>query len=223
MDISEGYRVSYRFKSLGLLLALAACDLDDATAAIGSVSGYQGSGEVPRSLHVLGDSFTAAPALQEALASELPGWTVTFDGVGGSSLAEQEARYRARPDSWSRPLVILDGGLSDPDPLLHVERIGARAGCWFYVEPVPVSAPSNVAGAPGYEKRKSRVAAIRAKYPARFIPSLEPLQREAKDFDEVDLQNGWAPVSLRVDRIHLSNRGYAILARQIAARVKRGC
>lgn len=73
------------------------------------------SAEVAASVHMVGDSFlnnlSSDNAVRAGLANKLR--TITKDGVGGSTLAEQAARFALTPRYYGHILLIVDGGLSD--------------------------------------------------------------------------------------------------------------
>lgn len=68
------------------------------------------------------------------------------DGVGGSNLPQQAARFAAAdPAEYEKTLVIMDGGLSDTagDAIAAIADMVGRLGHarWVYVQPAPFSAP----------------------------------------------------------------------------------
>jgi hypothetical protein len=222
---------------LWLLLTAAAVPCLAAGALIAAMTTQRGE-PIPNRVHVLGDSYAASRLFQQALREALPGYDISFDAVGGSSLAEQLERLRGGGrdmggaegggrELWSASLVIVDGGLTDRDPLVSVEGIAAtltsECPTWFYVEPPHRAVPNAPIGSPRYEQQEAAVQAIRAKYPKHFIPTKEALVTRVPargPGDEQDRANGWVPRSLRADRVHLNAEGYDIMARLIAERFR---
>lgn len=228
---------SPRFRPLWLWLLVAAAVVAclAAGALIAAMTTQRGE-PIPNRIHVLGDSYAASRLFQEALREALPGYDISFDAVGGSSLAEQLDRFRGGEmgggqargrELWNAPLVIVDGGLTDRDPLASVDQIAgtltSECPTWFYVEPPHRAVPNAPIGSPRYQQQEAAVQAIRAKHPKHFIATKEALVTQApvrQRGDEEDRANGWVPRSLRADRVHLNAEGYEIMAWLIAERFR---
>src|SRR5690606_25469286 len=119
-------------------------------SGLGQLTGPVGA---PRSLThvlVLGDSFAGDRAFQQRMRELLPQTAIRFDAVGGSSLREQLQRLAANPLARGEALVILDGGLTDPDPADQVAAITRTLSdscvIWRYIEPVQRATPQNFSG-----------------------------------------------------------------------------
>lgn len=121
-------------------------------------------------IHMLGDSFVTsglAGAVVGNLGDDFRAFT--RDGVGGTDMAAQDTRYAATTDFHPRGLIIMDGGLSDADPIAQITSIKNRntSGRWAYVQAVYQSdwTPAQVSA------RLAIDAAIEAAFPDNFIPT----------------------------------------------------
>jgi hypothetical protein len=242
-DVQSNPSPRFRPMWLWLLAAAAAAACLAAGALIAAMTTQQRGEPIPNRVHVLGDSYAGSRHFQQALRDAMPGYDISFDAVGGSTIAEQLERFRGGDggrgmggdpadgrggrELWNAPLVIVDGGLTDRDPIVSVEGIAAtltsECPAWFYVEPPHRAVPNAPIGSPRYEQQEAAVQAIRAKYPKHFIATKEALVTRAPargPGDEDDRANGWVPRSLRADRIHLNAEGYEVMARLIAERFR---
>jgi hypothetical protein len=175
-------------------------------------------------LHLLGDSFATAAALaalHTALIEERR--TISLDGVGGSSLAQQAARFAATPQYWDRTLLIIDGGLDDTAAaaIAAIDDMAGRLthGRWAYMQPAP---GPNAIGSPERATWDAAQAAIRAHVgEARYIETLPALQAAADGSanDLADVAAGLTPRSLRSDSVHETAAGTAIRMGAVAARL----
>ncbi|RWO34742.1 MAG: hypothetical protein EOS10_00110 [Mesorhizobium sp.] len=160
-------------------------------------------------VHLIGDSFLNSNSLSNEVRLDL---TDTYrmwsqDGVGGSTLVEQAARFALTPRYWDSTLVIMDGGLSDTS----AEAIAAIADMvsrlshdrWFYME--PGYGTDQIAGSANRIAQDAKVAAIKAAYPGHFVPTLDAIQAlndgSPEDLDDVNVSDIW-PRSLRSDALH---------------------
>lgn len=181
-----------------------------------------------QSIFVLGDSFAQNPFLQDQFPRAQGGRLVTIDGVGGSTLAEQGRRFNALTDQWKSFLVILDGGLEDPNAARPISDIIAQldSGCgrWLYVEP-PHSVSHGRAGSEAYRRQTALVEQVRQRWPEHLVPLIDSLRAGAQDTaaDQAAIAAGWTPVSLRQDNdpIHLNEAGNHILVEAISAAIAR--
>ena len=173
-------------------------------------------------LFVLGDSYSVAPQFRSALQRELPGLEIVYDSLGGSSLAEQRERLAQRSDVEGWPILILDGGLTDRNPLAEIRDIVAlqapRCDLWFYVEPVKRGYPNE-----RVQKRRHRqidrlMDDVEAESPGHSIRWNAALAEKAEGTmeDRFDIEEGIMPGSLRKDMVHLNAAGYGYLARIVA-------
>ena len=150
-----------------------------------------------RSIHMLGDSFNSPDLLAAVFANLLDKRRrMTRDGVGGSYLSAQAARfgggtvtlaetgtsqanaidngngtytYLGTPQFWDRTLIIMDGGLSDADPIAQIAKIVAKltplGKRWLYVQSgiSADSTPEQVAA------KLAKDALTQAAYPNNFV------------------------------------------------------
>jgi len=167
-------------------------------------------------LHLHGDSFvnqTNLRLLRDQFIDD-PYRVFTFDGVGGSTLTEQAARFALTPSVWNRTLLIMDGGL-DTDGATSIAAIADMVGRlshsrWLYVEPSPAE---NWAGSPARATYDAAVATIRAYVgESRFVETLTPAKAASSgDANDIaDVANNIWPRSLRSDSIHPTTAGWTV-------------
>lgn len=214
-------------RKMPLFLGCAAALLVGASFALpGSVLGQlTGRADMPRPLTnvlVLGDSFAGDRAFQQRLRELLPQTAIRFDAVGGSSLQEQLQRLEANPVAPGEALVILDGGLTDPDPAGQVaaitQTLGDACAIWRYIEPVQRATPENFTGSRRWLAQERRVAAVEERFPGHVVRVMDRLRELPPETqaDRDDVARGWVARSWRRDRVHLSEAGFAALAEMVA-------
>lgn len=169
-------------------------------ASVATVSGatLSGAGKVVpvhsrMEWHMLGDSFlgTAGPGESiPAYVAQLLNRPVTVDGVGGSYLLEQYYRlgggtvppgpwnsagvtYPGTPEKLDAGLWIMDGGLSDADPITQIGNIVSlltpAMPRWLYIQSGYQRnwSPATVAA------KQATDAAIQAAFPNNFVPTYD--------------------------------------------------
>jgi hypothetical protein len=181
-----------------------------------------------QAMYVLGDSFVSTSyMLRDYLPLKFTApRNITYDGVGGSSLADQATRFDSASTHWGKVLIIMDGGLSDTqaNALAAIADIVANltgTPKWLYIQ----SFPSTTYGAIGnaaYTTWATTTAAIAAQYPDNYVATLAPMQAfgDGTANDNSDIANGWIPRSLRTDDIHPNKLGSEYLAQIIAAAIE---
>ena len=181
--------------------------------------------------HLLGDSFlNNGFALQDLRAQAGLSISMTQDGVGGTSITQQAARFAADPASWNRLLIINDGGFDGTAEEAIAAIDGIRSNLthdyWLYMEPM-IHAEVII----GHANR----AATEAKHQAmalalgdRFVPCQAALIAAAisdpedpgYEQDQIDAANGVYPASCRNDNSHPSLKGIAVRNTQVLARMQ---
>lgn len=166
-------------------------------------------------IHVLGDSFAeAASYMLPYLPSRLyrpRAWT--FDGVGGSTLVQEAARFDLTPQFYADVLNILDGGLDDPlvNALAAINsmiaHLTANPKKWLYIQSSPSA--GFAIGTPTYTTWLATNAGIKAAFPSNYVDTLALMQThgDGSANDNSDIANGWWPRSLRIDDIHPNRIG----------------
>lgn len=215
--ISIGYRGRFSDqKFVGTLHRIIAIDRAYSLEELEEIVAHGGQ---PR-YHLIGDSFLNTDYLQNAIRINLAAdWRIsTQDGVGGSSLVEQAARFALTPKYWDSTLIIVDGGLSDEasDAVSAIGDMVSRLSHdrWLYVE--PGYGTGQIAGSPNRASQDATVAAIQAAFPNNFLPTLSEIQAlndgGAEDLEDVNVSDIW-PRSLRSDALHpgtaLNTAGYS--------------
>jgi hypothetical protein len=177
-------------------------------------------------LFVLGDSFAQNANFQDQIVRAMGDRQVTVNGVGSSSLDEQRLRFQGQINGWKSLLVILDGGLTDPDAVRPVSAIvdllDRGCGRWLYIEP-PHTVEGGPIGSPSYTRQTALVEAVRKRWPDHFVPLIQELRNGAgpSPQDQESVEKGWTPASLRQedDPLHLNAEGYRILVQTISRAV----
>lgn len=132
--------------------------------------------------HILGDSFASA-GFRTAVAALIAPRVLTIDGIGGSTLAQQAARWAMTPAMYDDTLISTDdmAPWSDSPPDIaamlapYVEIFGRLTGGRFMImEPgLPVG---GVGGSPSRAVWENKWAAIKATYPNNYVPVLATMQ-----------------------------------------------
>ena len=171
---------------------------------------------------MLGDSF-CNETFQDALGVEFGNRITTRDGVGGSTLPEQAARYALTPAVQDRTLIIMDGGLeskttTEAQTVAALEAIISACGHdrWVYVEP----STTYVVGSDDRAAHDARVASILALVgPGHFIECMSAMQaaHDGSANDLADVANGLTPRSLRSDNLHENSAGSTVRAGVVKA------
>ncbi|MEO9933122.1 fibronectin type III domain-containing protein, partial [Rhodopirellula bahusiensis] len=168
-------------------------------------------------VHILGDSFVGftSPTLPSALvesASELGFLYVSDDGVGGSNLTEQLARYTADTDGtvYDRTLIVADGALETAaqtqqevlDVLEDMQDLLDGHARFIYLESNPVH--------PIGDSRRitweAYITAIKAEIGGDYEETLNVMQcRHGDTTDDIDaVGDGLYPDSMTSDGTHLN-------------------
>lgn len=200
---------------------------------------FHNESDVGLPVHVIGDSFVvfgigSGVALQQSIISD--GYVnITFDGVGGASMAAHASRMDAYPltigetraaNVYNSTLVINDGGW-DPSETTTADSINTMVALlnghsrWVYIEPWPADAfPIGNAQRTAFDALQATLAST---FGANYIPSFNAVlcaHGEAAA-DITDASNGIMPDSLTDDGIHPNAASYPILARVIRGALAR--
>ena len=174
-----------------------------------------------RSLHLLGDSFATAEYLQAGAAASMLNDDRTFsiDGVGGSSLTEQAARYALAPQHWGKTVVIMNGGLEGTlaENIAAINAIAANAGRMLFVEPSPAELAAGTADRIAWDAHRDGLLAHVGV--DRWVPTLARALTlgDGGANDNADIANSIWPRSLRVDTMHPTVTGWAgVIGYQVA-------
>jgi len=171
--------------------------------------------------HILGDSYVAGYniVVYTPLYNYRPA-TFTTDGVPGSSLNDQAGRFDLTPQYYNDILIIYDGGLTDSaqtaiDSINRMRAHLTNPNRFIYMESTPNAQAGNEIGSVGYTDYLAKCAAIKAAFPAAYVPTLAIMQANgngsAQDISNV--ANGWWPNSLLIDGIvHPNDKASRILA-----------
>lgn len=168
--------------------------------------------EIANSIHLLGDSFLADVNIPQRLMNGLDNKrrTITTDGVGGTTLAQQKIRYDATPEFYRQTLVIVDGGhtddLASAQEALQSILSHLTHDRWLLVEG-GYNIAERAAGLPLRGTIDAFYAWIVSTYGAsHFCPTLDYLQTfsigDAGDL--ADLAADVVPRSQTTDGLHLS-------------------
>jgi hypothetical protein len=179
-------------------------------------------------IHILGDSFVTynggwSGDLENAITND-NSITVTTDGVGGSTLAEQATRFASTPEHYDSLLIIMDGGLTDGSAaaIAAIDDITGRLShdAWVWVQPSPQEWIADSGDRIAWD---AKVAAIAAHVGAEhYVECLSDLQA-ANDGSANDLQDvadNIVPRSLRADAIHENSAGQDVRAATIMAHLE---
>jgi len=158
----------------------------------------------PGALHIIGDSFANTTYFLPAVQSTYSGRKVTIDGVGGSTLTQQAARYALTPALWDRTLIIMDGGIETGPAAPLTEIIGRTTDDrWIYVQPSPGNKATAESGAPSnFENWTDWLAEARTVVSdAHYVAPLAALQaaNDGSPTDLADVAFGCVPSSLLTD------------------------
>ena len=170
-------------------------------------------------IHYLGDSFLNNHALLESTRQLTSGYTsVSQDGIGGTSITQQAARYEAAAAKWREStLVIMDGGFDGTKEeakaaILKMLKL-IKHGRWLYIQSNP-QVPLGGALRTAWDDRD---AAMQAFCKQHYVPTLDRVQtygdNSTTDNDNVAL--GLWPASLMSDTIHPNANGNSVLGKFI--------
>lgn len=157
----------------------------------------------PSRVHALGDSFVSA-GFVSALKTDLGGTIMTFDGVGGSTLAEQLTRWRATPAFHDRILIMTDDMAPFTDSPSDIATFMATYASilalltsrkFLIMEPgMPIG---GVGGTSSHEERDNKWNAIVAAYPENVVPVTAAMQAagDGSDLDKAYIAANLWPAS----------------------------
>lgn len=185
----------------------------------------------PARIGCWGDSLTfgtGAPAgtsYPTALKKLLPGSTIFNGGIAGETSPQIAGRFFADPNDWGDFTVIWAGrnNYSETTQVLAdvADMVAALPAPKRFVVLSVTTAdfPDEYIGQSGYNLIRSLNLALQAAYPANFIDIQTFLWSQYDPRNAHDLKdhaNGILPSSLRSDEIHLTARGYALVAQRVA-------
>jgi hypothetical protein len=175
----------------------------------------------PTALYLLGDSFVASGFFASTMSTTFSDRTTTANGVNGSSLVSQAARFSTRTSFFDNILIIMDGGLSDSsaDAITAIDSMVANltSSKWVYVQPSPAEL---IDGSANRNDWNARVNAIVSHVGAsNYVECLTDLQagNDGSANDLQDVSDDIVPRSLRTDTIHENQAGADIRVAQVQA------
>lgn len=172
-------------------------------------------------VHILGDSFatyTFEYKLENALL-EIKS-NISRDGVGSTSLTQQEVRFAATPEYWDSTLVIMDGGLEDTSAaaIIAIDAMVANLthSRWVYVQHARRESDDEATYLAFVDDIIAHVGA--SHYVECFTDLAAANDGSANDL--ADIAESLVPRSLRVDTHHETTAGTAIRTRTVANHIK---
>jgi hypothetical protein len=171
--------------------------------------------------HILGDSFVNPNRVDDYRAAlDDPNISVSFDGMGGSTLPEQALRLAADVRSHRRLLVIYEGQEVNSAAALAAIADMAEAldhPYWLYVES-PFTAnqgfdnPSTRATVEQFHADMAAALGDRfvSTYQAFFDAAIGDPEDSGYADDQADIANGVMPRSLRFDDVHPNSAGATV-------------
>ena len=177
-------------------------------------------------IHILGDSF-ATTVLQSAIQALYPSRFVSIDGVGGSTGAEQLARYQATPALRDRTLVWMDGGQgAGEDTITALAGLIAAAGHTRIIRVQPSPGVTGIAGSAeriAWDAAQAAIdsylsSALGIGHIAECLTALKAAN-DGSGGDLTDVANNIVPRSLRIAALdmHETAAGLGIRAAQVKA------
>ncbi|MER8811473.1 hypothetical protein [Mesorhizobium sp. M0965] len=171
-----------------------------------------GALEKSQSAHLLGDSFLNGTVLQLYVANGLnnKARSISKDGVGGSSLLAQAARFDLTPWYYDQTLIIMDGGLSDTlaeaQAAIASELAHLTHNRWLYIEG-GYSPGTQETGMPARLVQDSIHEWLIANYPTHYVPTLGIMQSysDGSGGDIAAVAAGLWPTSQTSDGLHPSD------------------
>lgn len=177
-------------------------------------------------IHLLGDSiltnYTFSARLREESGIYLP---YSQDGVGGSTLTEQAARFAANNEKWHDSTLVIYNYGHEEDYAGTVTAINSilsnlNHNRWLFIEPTP----SVATGEAGRDTWDATVASIKAAYPNNFVDTLSIALASGDNSaeDNAEVAKGLWPLSLKVstEDFHTSEAGRSMLAEIIAGALR---
>lgn len=215
-----GLPVTYGSDGNGWPIEEAASGLPVTIVAAGGLPVSDGAGGV--ALHFLGDSMLDDGLLVEQVTSHLAqSHTVTSDGVGGTTLTQQAARWALTPQHWGKALISVDALASGDGDVTTVDGIVAnlRSGKFLYVE-APIY-ETNTIGTPGRTAIDAQLDGIRSGYSDDYLDSFDAVQNYngGTSEEEADVANGIWPRSFRYDEVHPNTPGNKVWGEVIASAI----
>jgi hypothetical protein len=175
--------------------------------------------EKAASVHIIGDSFATGINLTQHLGLYLNNKirTISNDGVGGSTLADQKTRFDSTSQHYDSVLVIMDGGLTDTPAAAQTATQGMIANLthsrWLYVQS-GLDIATRSAGMALRTDIDTINAWVLATYPNNYVATKTIMQSystgDANDL--ADLAADVWPRSQTSDGLHPTATGYANLA-----------
>lgn len=175
-------------------------------------------------VHLLGDSFLNLYAVFNRLGEQFDAAGVRValsqDGVGGSTLTDQAARYKSADPKWrDSTLVICDFGMETDSAESFtairdmLETINHDR--WLYMQPAPSGSAAISPGGLYYEKQARMQEFCGVHYVSTLPEAWAESDGSAEDEDLVS--RGLWPLSLRMSMtdFHPSAKGQAFIARRI--------
>lgn len=149
--------------------------------------------------------------------------SITMDGVGGTSYAQQAVRFASTPEHYDKTLIIWESG-SDDFASGAIDAIDDMVGRlshnrWAIIQWTPKYNLGTTQRA--FEDGQNEL--IRQHVGANhYIPMLDIIQSKhdgsAEDLE--DIENGLIPRSLRLDNFHYNPRGHFIAFNIVADRIR---
>lgn len=175
-------------------------------------------------LHFLGDSFLTHGQFRMPLKTTVDATgnfvTMTQDGIGGTTLTQQNVRFQNTPQAWGSTLIVVDGAL-EVTGAQAITELTSMVGSlthdrWAYMQSNPINPI-------GDSRRTDWIAydaAIRAFCgPEHYIETLPTMlaSGNGSTADNNKIALGQWPTSICTDGVHPFGDGYSILVGLIRA------
>ncbi len=182
----------------------------DGSPGIPAVAGY--------AIHFLGDSMLDSGLLVDQVELRLnQSHPVTEDGVGGSSNADQKARFTATPARWGDSLVICDAGVNGGQAAVDTLDL-VTSGRRLFIE---MTYGAYRLGSTERNTINTETDIIKAAHPSNYIATYAEvsLHNDGSTADLYDIEGGLTQPSLLSDLIHPNAAGRAVFGEIIAGAI----
>lgn len=150
--------------------------------------------------------------------------TITMDGIGGTTYAQQAERFALTPEHYDKTLIIWESGGEDfsSDAILAIEDMVSRLSHnrWVFVQWQPLNYKLGTTERAFIDSENS---ALRTHFgDDHYVEMLPRLQQKAEvnQEDGQDVIDGLIPRSLLIDPIHFNIRGHRVAFNIIADRIR---
>lgn len=196
-----------------------------------SIAVLANAAPVPARIGCWGDSLTfgtgTSPEFSypSVLAELLPGAEVYNEGIPGQTSPEIAKRFLADPAHWGDFTVIWAGRNNYRETTQILGDIADMVAAlpepkrFVVLSVTTADFPNEFSGRADANLIRSVDAALKAAYPANYLDVesfLETRYNPRNPKDAADHANAILPSSLRSDEIHLTARGYTLVAQRVA-------